>query len=689
MATVIGTGTYQAANNAAVTPTINTGAAAGDLVLACCFYSSPGGTMAVNAAYTPAIKLTAVDCKLMVAVAYWHSGIANPTFTPSGGAAGDGISAQTIVVRDAPGIGCYGPISINAAQKDIIVQGTGNPFTKGLIFALGGRNAGFTNCVPPATAQGLTWTELFDLSDGSLGVLFECDYAPFSTNIVPTSKTITAAAGSNTSLAVMFVVPDHASETIDRNWIFVGDNATNTMTTDTTYRNVLGSWGAWAGFTGYKFRINQSEGPTVDGGAGAFTNTQAALTALVQAGLPNHELILNNPNQQVTGGVGTAAELTNYRWYCKQAFQISFGAYYVLGRGMGSTYTAAQSVALQQKAWDAKNEVNSGLWLESVTADSPMDQFSTDLLNAGITRYCDSYGVRTSMSLLREGQGLTKAWNDMFAANVASGYPIKPLIVNELYHDYNDTTIPAGNRNLEFKSLLVWWSYVQLKRYGILSAIYYPFADSANGVTFDYFDHDGATYGADVPYPFIFNELATIAKKWPMRNGDFEEQQAHTYITTGVSGLFKLGWITYFDPTGDLSDFNRCQIVSDAGAPRAGTYCLKQGVGGYNRTRRVVEGLTPGSMYRVTGYCTAASGTTQLQVMGYNIYNGNEVSAQSNTGAGAYLSHTVTFTPTQDWAVISLESDGTAVAYWDDITITDASVPYFKAHHPMLSLLAM
>lgn len=94
-------------------------------------------------------------------------------------------------------------------------------------------------------------------------------------------------------------------------------------------------------------------------------------------------------------------------------------------------------------------------------------------------------------------------------------------------------------------------------------------------------------------------------------------------------------------------------------------------------------------MYRVTGYCNAASGTTQLQVMGYNTYNGNEVAAQSNTGAGAYLSHTVTFTPTQDWAVISLESDGTAVAYWDDITITDASVPYFKHQNPMLSLWAM
>lgn len=172
-ATYVAAGAMSSADNAAVTPALYAGGTARDLILVLArIRSVSAGTLATPTGYTrlPIKNLSATD--KMQLFAKVHSGSeSNPTVTPSGGSAGDTVSAVTFGLRGMPCtledladivVDSWG--LINASAQNIAYPGLYPRLQEGcVVLALGGKDddwtsvatlTGFAEAVDSSTTTG-------------------------------------------------------------------------------------------------------------------------------------------------------------------------------------------------------------------------------------------------------------------------------------------------------------------------------------------------------------------------------------------------------------------------------------------------------------------------------------------------------------------------------------------------------
>jgi hypothetical protein len=171
-ATYVAAGAASHADNAAVTPALYAGGAANDLILVLARIRSSAGTLATPTGYTrlPVNNLTASSTIQLYAKV--HSGSeSNPTVTPSGGSAGDTVSAVTFGFRGMP---CTLPDladivvdswgQSNSSAQNIAYPGLYPRLQEGcVVLAIGGKDddwtsvatlSGFAEAVDASTTTG-------------------------------------------------------------------------------------------------------------------------------------------------------------------------------------------------------------------------------------------------------------------------------------------------------------------------------------------------------------------------------------------------------------------------------------------------------------------------------------------------------------------------------------------------------
>jgi len=170
-ATYVAAGAASHADNAAVTPALYAGGAAKDLILVFAAIRSSGtGTLQTPTGYTR-LPVWSSDENVQL-FAKVHSGSeSDPTVTPSGGSAGDTVSAVTVGFRNMPislidlaDIVVRSERILNASAQDIIYPEMGNPKVAGcVVLALGWKQddwtsvaalTGFTEAVDVSTTTG-------------------------------------------------------------------------------------------------------------------------------------------------------------------------------------------------------------------------------------------------------------------------------------------------------------------------------------------------------------------------------------------------------------------------------------------------------------------------------------------------------------------------------------------------------
>jgi len=171
--TYVAAGAMASADNAAVTPALYAGATARDLICVLArIRSTSAGTLSITAGYTrmPIPGLSATSTMQLYAKV--HDGSeSDPTVTPSGGAAGDTVSAVTFGLRGTPctlddltDIIITGYGQLNASAQNIAYPGVYPRYQEGcIVLALGGKDddwtsvaalSGFTEAVDSSTTTG-------------------------------------------------------------------------------------------------------------------------------------------------------------------------------------------------------------------------------------------------------------------------------------------------------------------------------------------------------------------------------------------------------------------------------------------------------------------------------------------------------------------------------------------------------
>jgi hypothetical protein len=160
-AAFVAAGSLSSANNAAVTPALFAGATAKDLILVVARVRSvSAATLAITSGYTRLpIKNLSATSKIQ-AWAKVHSGSeSNPTVTPTGGAAGDSVSAVTLGFRNMPttladlaDLVVESASLTNSAAQNVAYPGV-YPQTEGcVVLVIGGKDDDWTSV---ATLTGL------------------------------------------------------------------------------------------------------------------------------------------------------------------------------------------------------------------------------------------------------------------------------------------------------------------------------------------------------------------------------------------------------------------------------------------------------------------------------------------------------------------------------------------------------
>ncbi len=497
----------------------------------------------------------------------------------------------------------------------------------------------------------------------------------------------TATAGVHTVLAYVDDInrlPAEANETNNRleesltvssaplggpdvGWIYISPQHGDTVANNADYRATMLEQGKLLGMTGFRQGVISGEGPRNTGDtAFSLSRTVGVFDALIAAGYTDNLAVLDVSR---VDRATDAAYYANFKHYAKTVMQALRGkaSFFIVGNEPDiSGVSVTQALNLTRAAYEASREVapDGSIKVESSPPTLP-NAYTRDLILAGVTRYCDFLGTHGHGGAPREDGGLMSLWRWMQEANTLHGHPIKPIAGTEFgwtYEQYGPTNL----RNDQYKAYVEWWKWVQTKRYAFSKLSIYNFSESFAGAGWDYFDYDGAQYGVKTPYPFSYDAVRRAYRRTALGNGGFEQAQPNP--------LRENGWITYFEPDIDPTtrEWARARLVTgDAANARTGTGYLRLTSGGTNRVRYVVTSLTAGRRYTLAAHAKGSGDTARLRALGFNTLNGIQEAATQVAAGASYQPLTVTFTPSSNSVVISLESNGSGTVYFDDVTLTE------------------
>jgi hypothetical protein len=316
-------------------------------------------------------------------------------------------------------------------------------------------------------------------------------------------------------------------------------------------------------------------------------------------------------------------------------------------------YSVGEALTIQRALWDARNEIDSSREVESCPVAYPDSQWLKNFLNGGATQYCTHVGLHAHGGLAAEGGGVAAALQAIQDAHAQHGYPLRPVKCTEIGWD----RINYGSDHTHLhKARVTWWQMMQCYRYGITQMNVYNFSGSFAGAGWDFYDSSTRQ-----PYEYVADVLREGYRKKGLENAGFETAQSDLRLHGP--------WILYCHDLGVTTpaEVNRAAIINNNG--RSGK-SLRLSSGGYNRVRQVVHGLTPGNSYTVSAW-VKGSGTATLKALGYDKLRGLAEQSSQVTANRTYQKRSVTFTPSNTWVVISLESSGNGTVYWDDVSVTN------------------
>lgn len=202
--TLVSSGLRGNGNNVATTIPLPPTWSAGNLLIAAALYSSPAGSLATPSGWTLVSTNSDSVGKLYLYSRIAQSADVAPVVTPSGGATGDGILGG-IVAYSSGSIVAIGPSTVNASARDIFVEAATATVAPGATLFVGARNSGYA-VSSALSGDGLTWTETWDFSEGSLGSFLVGSSAEWSTLPTLTDKTFVLSGGTGTSYGRSIVI---------------------------------------------------------------------------------------------------------------------------------------------------------------------------------------------------------------------------------------------------------------------------------------------------------------------------------------------------------------------------------------------------------------------------------------------------------------------------------------------------
>jgi len=209
---LVNAGTAAHADNAAVNPGMPPSVAAGDCLLVWAASRNTAATLAISdAGYDPLL----VDGNIAV-WAKTHTGTETaPTVTPSGGSAGDTVSAQMAALRYVQPVAVYTAVQTNGSAQDIAVPAALPDRANTVILWLGQKADDWTSVATLAAADGEIGEP--DSTTGSdQGIVW--DYAVQTTpaEVAATSFVVTGGAAAVSKGAVVILKGDVQSATVTR-----------------------------------------------------------------------------------------------------------------------------------------------------------------------------------------------------------------------------------------------------------------------------------------------------------------------------------------------------------------------------------------------------------------------------------------------------------------------------------------
>jgi hypothetical protein len=328
-----------------------------------------------------------------------------------------------------------------------------------------------------------------------------------------------------------------------------------------------------------------------------------------------------------------------------------------------------------------------------------------DMMDIGITRFCDIVGFHSYLEITEDNPyGARALVARMRSAHDRFGFPVRPVVNTETGpHDTQFNRIRAGRGNgrrpidvsveANYAALAHWQQLnrVQQARWGVARSIYYLLSGSPGApwmqiadypmkrfnppAHFGPFRYDGPPYAKR---PSFATAVAALAPK-PLAtlNGGFEEPE----------DKFS-NWVVHFHPHDFRSDdlvygewkqthFLRDGASTGIRAPESsGVGYLRLDPGLPKLVRRVVEVLPADTTYELSAWVRQEAGATStLAAYGFDQNLPDRSALASSKDAGRWRRLSVRFTTRRSvvgvdsWVVVSLEHDGGATAFWDDVSI--------------------
>ena len=215
--TFVAAGAGSSADNAAVSPALYAGNTAGDLiVVVAAIRSSGAGTLVTPTEYTRLTRAFGATDNVQVFVKVHDGTEAAPTVTPSGGAAGDTVSAVTIGLRGTPttltnldDIVVAALSQLNGSATNIAYPGLYTKTQEGCIFLMvGWRQDDYTSIAPPAGFTEAVEVSTTTGNDQGLYVAYQIQTTPAVVNegsmVVTTGGGAAISRGALIALAAGF-----------------------------------------------------------------------------------------------------------------------------------------------------------------------------------------------------------------------------------------------------------------------------------------------------------------------------------------------------------------------------------------------------------------------------------------------------------------------------------------------------
>jgi hypothetical protein len=323
-------------------------------------------------------------------------------------------------------------------------------------------------------------------------------------------------------------------------------------------------------------------------------------------------------------------------------------------------------IRVHQLAYEAVKSVSPDLLVEGCTFADPLGkQISLrDLLQAGITRYCDFIGFHCYIqSGDTHSESPLNILMNMRQAKQNYGWPMRPIVCSET--GIRLSNFPVGDGPSGYKAIEYWqhFNYMQMARYGVSRALYFSLGGTIADMSLVDYNlgyqprpHFASMINALQPRP-----LSTL-------NGSFAGPE------NKISN-----WVVCYRPSNpgfvnrEFREWSETHFLSDGRWTAPGTTdngYMEMDKGRPKMVRRVLDGLD-GRVYTAKVRVFPEGGTASLRVYGYDQREADRYVEDVTTAAGRWTLLQVQFTPRKSAvgvdhrAVISLEHDGTAICRWD------------------------